>query len=60
MSMTDCSLQSRGWRNGDPEPRVGGGGVRPKAEKLNVTPPIWMAEVIADGHEGISDGSAFI
>ena len=26
---------TRGWRNEDPEPRVGGGGVQPKAEKKN-------------------------
>jgi hypothetical protein len=39
----------------DPEPRVGGGRVRPKAEKKKVTSPISMAEVVADVPEGTSD-----
>ena len=38
----------RGWRNEDPEQRVGGGGVQPKAEKKKVTSPILMAEVVID------------
>jgi len=49
--------QSRGWRNEDPEPRVGGRGVRPKAEKIIVTSPILMAEVFVDAPKGTSDGS---
>jgi len=42
----------------DPEPRVGGRVVRPKAEKKIVTSPILIAEVVADVPEGTSDGSA--
>ena len=47
----------RGWRNEDPEPRVGGGGDRPRAEKKIVTSPILMAEVVIDVPKGTSDGS---
>ena len=46
---------ARGWRNEDPEPRVGGeGGL---AEKKIVTSPILMAEVVVDVPKGTSDGS---
>ena len=48
-------LIPRGWRNVDSEPRVGGGGVRPKAEKKIVTSQFLMTEEVA---EGVSDGSA--
>ena len=48
---------TRGWRNEDPEPRVGGGGVQPKAEKKIVTSPILMAEVVVDVPKRTSDGS---
>ena len=48
---------ARGWRNEDPEPRVGGGGVQPKAEKKKVTSPILMAEVVVDVPKGTLDGS---
>jgi hypothetical protein len=34
-----------------------GGGVRPKAEKIIVTSPILMAEVVVDVPKGTSDGS---
>ena len=32
----------------DPEPRVGGGGVRPKAEKKKVTPTNLRVEVVSE------------
>jgi hypothetical protein len=34
---TKCPVRTRGWRNGNPEPRVGGGGVWPQAEKKKPT-----------------------
>ena len=37
----------------DPEPRVGGGGGRPKAEKKNATLRILMAEAVSDMPEGL-------
>ena len=46
---------SRGWRNVDPEPRVGGGGGLVEGRKKIVTSPILMAEVVADR---TSDGFA--
>ena len=46
----------RGWRNEDPEPRVGGGGLA-KGQKKIVTPPILMAEVVVDVPKGTLDGS---
>ena len=39
--------RTKGWK----------GGVRPKAEKKNVTSPILMAEVVIDVPKGTSDGS---
>ena len=42
----------------DPEPRVGGGGVQPKARKKIVTSLILMVEVVADVPKGTLDGSA--
>jgi len=61
MNLEWCShsnqlLLPRGWRNEDPEPRVGGG-VRPKAQKTIVTSPIFMAEVVVDVPKGTWDGS---
>ena len=47
-------IDRRGWRNEDPEPRVGGGG---PAERKIVTSPILMAEVVVDVPKGTSDGS---
>ena len=48
----------RGWRNVDPEPRVGGGGVRPKAEKKKVTPTILMAQLTTSATEMVSDATS--
>jgi len=48
---------SRGWWNKDPEPRVGGRGVWPKAKKKIVTSLILMAEVVVDAPRGTLDGS---
>ena len=47
----------RGWWNEDPKPRVGGGGVWPKAKKKKVTSPILMVKVVVDVPKGTSDGS---
>jgi len=41
-------MAPRGWRNEDPEPRVGGGGSGRR--------PL-MAEVVVDAPRGTSDGS---
>ena len=40
----ESNVNHKGWRNEDPEPRVGGG----EAEKKKVTSPILMAEVVVD------------
>jgi hypothetical protein len=49
------SVLPRGWRNKNPGPRVGGGGVWPKAKKKKVTSLILMAEVVGDVPKGTSD-----
>ena len=43
---TVFSHKPRGWWNVDPEPRVGGAGVQPKAEKKIVTSQFLMAEEV--------------
>ena len=50
-----CLQNPRGWRNEDPEPRVGGRGVRPKAEKKIVTPPVLMPKGTSGGSPGVQD-----
>ena len=52
-----ASLEPSGWRNEDPEPRVGGGGGPAEGRKKIVTSPILMAEVVVDVPKRTSDGS---
>ena len=48
----------RGWWNVDPEPRVGGGVVQPKAEKKKVTPTILIAQLTTSAMEMVSDATS--
>ena len=43
-----AKVTSRGVRNMDPEPRVGGGGCPAKGQKKNCGLPNLMVEVVAD------------
>ena len=52
--MRTCATKTRGWRNVDPEPRVGGPA---EGRKKKVTPAILMAEVVSDASVATSDGS---
>ena len=55
--LQEVDVEPRGWRNEDPEPRVGGGGSGRRLKKKIVTSPILMVEVVVDVPKGTLDGS---
>ena len=52
-----CWKKQGGGGTRIPNQGLGGGGVRPKAEKKIVTSPILMAEVVVDAPKGTLDDS---